>query len=163
MATAWQHEEFLRRLAINNKSTLRSLLGDWVVDGDCIDIEAKTRALFDWPQSSAVDSHATTYQSGRRRGARRGCVRGRHRRRLGRRGPAHRLALVAAAAPALAAALGYNADDVEQVMRWNNFRCGAGSGASCKNSTRRPLLQEGARRSNFLNRSCTLHERAPVQ
>jgi alkylhydroperoxidase/carboxymuconolactone decarboxylase family protein YurZ len=62
MTTTGQNEEFLRRLAINDESTLRGLLGDSVVDSDCVDLEAQPRALVRLAAVVAMDSHPTTYQ-----------------------------------------------------------------------------------------------------
>ncbi len=62
MATTCQHEEFLRRLAINDESTVRSLLGDSILDGDCVELDAKMTALVRLAAVVALDSHPTTYQ-----------------------------------------------------------------------------------------------------
>lgn len=62
MATICPHEEFLRRLAINDDSTVRSLLGDSILDGDCVELDAKTTALARLAAVVALDSRATTYQ-----------------------------------------------------------------------------------------------------
>ena len=62
MATICPHEEFLRSLAINDDSTVRSLLGDSILDGDCVELDAKTTALARLAAVVALDSRSTTYQ-----------------------------------------------------------------------------------------------------
>src|SRR5262245_15075712 len=62
MVTTCQHEEFLRCLAINDESTLRSLLGDSLLDTDCVDVDARTAALIRLAAVVALESGPTTYQ-----------------------------------------------------------------------------------------------------
>jgi alkylhydroperoxidase/carboxymuconolactone decarboxylase family protein YurZ len=62
MATTCQHEEFLRRLAINDEATVRSLLGDSTLDSDCVEVDAKAAALIRLAAVVALDSHPSTYQ-----------------------------------------------------------------------------------------------------
>jgi 4-carboxymuconolactone decarboxylase len=109
MTTTWQNEEFLRRLAINDESTLRGLLGDTIVDGDCVDLEAKTRALVRLAAVFAMDSHATTYQWGVAAALAAGASEDAIVDVLVAVAPVIGSARVTVAAPALAAALGYAA------------------------------------------------------
>jgi alkylhydroperoxidase/carboxymuconolactone decarboxylase family protein YurZ len=62
MATYCQHEEFLRRLAINDESTVRSLFGDSILDSNCVELDAKTTALVRLAAVVALDSRPTTVQ-----------------------------------------------------------------------------------------------------
>jgi 4-carboxymuconolactone decarboxylase len=111
MAIASQHEEFLRRLAINDESTLQSLLGDSVVGPDCADLEAKTMALVRLAALVAIDSHPTTYQWGVGAALAAGASEDAIVDVLATVAPVIGSARVTAAAPALAAALGYISAD----------------------------------------------------
>jgi alkylhydroperoxidase/carboxymuconolactone decarboxylase family protein YurZ len=62
MVTTPQHEEFLRCLALNDESTLRSLLGGSIFDDDCVELDVRAVALIRLAAVVALDSSPTTYQ-----------------------------------------------------------------------------------------------------
>jgi alkylhydroperoxidase/carboxymuconolactone decarboxylase family protein YurZ len=62
MVTTGQHEEFLRCLALNDESTLRSLLGESIFDNDCVELDDRTMALIRLAAVVALESCPTTYQ-----------------------------------------------------------------------------------------------------
>jgi len=110
MSTASQHESFLRRLAMNDEATLRLLLGASVSEIDCVETDAKTAALVRLAAIAALESHASTYQWAVGAALAAGATDDGIVDVLVAIAPVIGAARVAAAAPALAGALGYDDD-----------------------------------------------------
>ena len=110
MSTASQHESFLRRLAMNDEATLRLLLGTSVSEVDCVETDAKTVALVRLAAIAALESHTSTYQWGVGAALAAGATDDGIVDVLVAIAPVIGAARVAAAAPALAGALGYDTE-----------------------------------------------------
>jgi len=110
MVTTRQHEEFLRCLALNDESTLRSLLGESMFDPDCVELDARSVALIRLAAVVALDSGPTTYQWSVGAALAAGASEDAIVDVLVAVSAVIGSARVTAAAPVLAAALGYQAD-----------------------------------------------------
>ena len=109
MTTTREHQEFLGRLAMNDPATLRSLLGEAVIEVDCEALEPTTYALVRLAAIVASDSNQVTYQWGVAAALAAGASEDAIVDVLAAIAPVIGSARVARAAPALAAALGYEA------------------------------------------------------